>query len=87
LPRDGDIQGDRTKAFLGIIVDGGEKAEKQAEVSDVQRLLSGLDEMSWEPVEPVGEGKEYRAESPSGDHLSALAFDEVLVHGSAVCPW
>jgi len=77
------------RLLSGYVLDAveAEKAEKQAQVADVQRLLSGLEAMAWESVEPVGEGKEYRAESPSGDHLSALAFDEVLVHGSAVCPW
>jgi hypothetical protein len=36
-------------------------------------------------VDPVGEGDEWRAESDSGDHASALSLDNVVVHGSVVC--
>ena len=38
----------------------------------------------WERSEAVGEGEEYRAESKRGDHATALAFEETVVHGSVV---
>jgi hypothetical protein len=63
----------------------GETA-KQAEPGDVATLLQFLGGYAWEPTEPIGEGRELRAESPTGNHASALLFDNVLVHGSAVCP-
>jgi hypothetical protein len=62
-----------------------ERAEKQAEPADVERALTGLSSLSWEAAEPIGEGEEYRAESPTGDHASALVFGGTVVHGSAVC--
>ena len=61
------------------------ETEKQAERNDVERTLAGLSNLSWEPAESVSEGEEYRAESPTGDHASALVFDGTLVHGSVVC--
>ena len=39
----------------------------------------------WDRVDAVVEGREWRAESDSGDHASALSFDDVVVHGSVVC--
>jgi hypothetical protein len=40
---------------------------------------------NWQQAPAVGEGEEYRAESPTGDHASALALGGVLLHGSVVC--
>ena len=74
-----------TTAF-GAILDALEvqQADKQAERADVERVMASLSDLTWEPAEPIGEGKEYRAESPTGDHASALVFDGTLVHGSVV---
>ena len=41
-------------------------------------------DLPWEQSEAVGEGEEYRAESNRGDHASALAFHDTVVHGSVV---
>lgn len=75
------------RLLSGAILDALEvrEAEKQAEHADVERALTGLTNLSWEPAESVGEGEEYRAESPTGDHASALVFNGTLVHGSVVC--
>ena len=75
------------RLLSGAILDALEvrEADKQAECADVERTLSGLSNLSWEPAESVSEGEEYRAESPTGDHASALVFDGKLVHGSVVC--
>ena len=75
------------RLLSGVILDALEvqRDEKQAERADVERALTGLSNLSWEPAEAIGEGKEYRVESPTGDHASALVFDDVLVHGSVVC--
>ena len=75
------------RLLSGAILDALEvrEAEKQAERADVERALTGLSNLSWEPAESVSEGEEYRAESPTGDHASALVFDGTLVHGSVVC--
>jgi hypothetical protein len=75
------------RLLSGAILDALEvqRTEKQAEPADVARALAGLRDLAWEPAEAIGEGEEYRAESPLGDHASALVFGGTLVHGSLVC--
>ena len=75
------------RLLSGVMLDALElgETEKQAEAADVGRLLKGLSDMPWHSADPIGEGEEHRAESPSGDHASALAFEGVVVHGSVVC--
>jgi hypothetical protein len=75
------------RLMSGFVLDAieSEQAEQEAEVPDVERLLGNLSQLNWEQGQAVGEGEEYRAESPSGDHASALAFGGVLLHGSVVC--
>ncbi len=51
-----------------------------ASAADAERLLN--QDFAWQPVPAVGEGSECRAESPRGDHASALVLDDVVVHGS-----
>ena len=58
--------------------------DKSASVADVEQLVSAAGDFPWEQSEAVGEGDEYRAESKRGDHASALAFEEAVVHGSVV---
>ena len=55
-----------------------------AAVVDVQRLLDATRELPWWRAEAVGEGEEYRAESPRGDHATVLMFDAAVVHGSVL---
>jgi hypothetical protein len=71
----------------GFVLDAieSEKTEQKAEVPDVERLLGNLGEFNWQQAPAVGEGEEYRAESATGDHASALALGDVLLHGSVVC--
>jgi hypothetical protein len=75
------------RLLSGAVLDALEvkQAEKQAERADVERTWTSLSNLSWEPAEPIGEGEEYRAESPTGDHASALVFDGTLIHGCVVC--
>jgi len=75
------------RLLSGAVLDALEagKAERQAEAAELERALSDLSTLKWEPAEPVGEGEEYRAQSPTGDHASALVLDGTLVHGSVVC--
>lgn len=76
------------RLLTGVVLDAMELKEttKQAEPGDVAELLQTLGGYTWEPTEPVGEGRELRAESATGDHASAILFGDVLVHGSLVCP-
>ena len=48
----------------------------------VEETLTALRNSSWEKVEPVGDGEEYRVKSDDGTQASALAFGDSLVHGS-----
>ena len=43
--------------------------------------LTSINDLSWEPVETVGEGTDYRAETEKLV-ASALTFDGTVVHAS-----
>jgi hypothetical protein len=75
------------RLLSGAILDAleVEHTARRAECADVERVLSGLSDLSWESADAIGEGVEYRAESATGDYASALMFDGTLVHGSIVC--
>ena len=70
----------------GVVLDALEagETEKIASVTDVQQLVRTADDLEWEHSEAVGEGNEYRAESDQGDHASALAIEQTVVHGSVL---
>ena len=70
----------------GVVFDALEAGEaaQHASVADVEQLVAAAGDLPWEQAEPVGEGEEYRAESKQGDHASALAFEDTVVHGSVV---
>jgi hypothetical protein len=74
------------RLLSGAVFDALEAGEtaQHASVADVERLVVAAGELPWEQGEAVGEGEEYRAESNRGDHASALAFEETVVHGSVV---
>lgn len=76
-----------TRLMSGFVLDSLEcdQAERPVEAPDVERLLENLGQFRWEQAPAVGEGDEYRAESATGDHASALAFGNVVLHGSVVC--
>ncbi|MEX0642627.1 MAG: DUF6569 family protein [Pirellulales bacterium] len=59
-----------------------DQTDQPASTADVEQLLATARDFAWQPVAAVGEGSECRAESPRGDHASALVLDEVVVHGS-----
>jgi hypothetical protein len=48
----------------------------------VEGALTALRSQSWERVEPVGEGEEFRFRSDDGTQASALTLGDSLVHGS-----
>jgi hypothetical protein len=72
------------RLLSGFILDAvGPIAEKgQVTQAAVEGTLTALRQSSWEQVQPVGEGEEYRGKSDEGTQASALAFGESLVHGS-----
>jgi hypothetical protein len=71
----------------GFVMDALEtgETEHQVEIGDVTRLLDELGHFTWHRAQSVGEGEEYRAETSTGDHASALSFDGAVLHGSVVC--
>lgn len=72
------------RLLSGFILDAvGAIAEKgQVTQPAVEATLAELRNSSWEKVEPVGDGEEYRVKSNDGTQASALAFGDSLVHGS-----
>jgi hypothetical protein len=72
------------RLLSGFILDAvGPIAEKgQVTQPAVEDALNALRKSSWEKVEPVGDGEEYRVKSNDGTQASALAFGDSLVHGS-----
>jgi hypothetical protein len=74
------------RLLSGVVFDALESTgtEEQASVSDVERTLGLTGDLQWEKADAVGEGDEYRAQSPQGDQASALVFEESVVHGSMV---
>ena len=74
------------RMLSGVVFDALEAGEtdKVASVADVEQLLGTAGNLPWEQSEAVGEGEEYRAESDDGDHASALAFEQTVVHGSVL---
>jgi hypothetical protein len=73
------------RLISGCILDAlqAEAQQDEADVADVERLVSSADNADWQQVQPVGEGEEYRAEFAE-DHASALSFEDTLVHASVV---
>jgi hypothetical protein len=82
--------GNRRTAELSQTIRNSDDAMTQTLVAEINpdKLVEALIEralaMPWEPAKTVGEGDEYRADSPQGDHASALVLDESVVHGSVV---
>ena len=60
------------------------QSETAASISDVEQLIESAGDLPWEQADAVGEGDEYRAENIRGDHASALALDESVIHGSVM---
>ena len=73
------------RLLSGCILDAldAESKDGQAEVAEVERLLSSAAAAEWKRVQPVGEGVEYRSEFDE-DQMSVLSFADTLVHASVV---
>ncbi len=74
------------RLLSGVVFDALEAGEtaQHATAAEVEQLLAVAGDLPWEQAEAVGEGEEYRAESKLGDHASALALGETVVHASLV---
>jgi len=74
------------RLLSGVIFDALEAGEtdEHASVTAVEQLLGLTGDLPWAPTDSVGEGQEFRAESPRGDHASALVLEGAIVHGSVV---
>lgn len=72
------------RLLSGFILDSLDRSNEagQATPNAVEEALAALSQSSWEQVQPVGEGEEYRATPKDGTQASALAFGDELVHGS-----
>jgi hypothetical protein len=72
------------RLLSGFILDAVEPSAGKGQVAQatVEAMLAAVRNCSWEQVQPVGDGEEYRLKSADGTQASALAFGEVLVHGS-----
>ena len=74
------------RLLSGVVFDALEagKTDHRAGVSNVEQLIADVAGLRWEQSPAIGEGEEFRAESTQGDHASALALAETVVHGSIV---
>jgi hypothetical protein len=74
------------RMLSGAVFDAMEAGEtnQHASIADVEQLVAATGDLPWDQSNAVGEGDEFRAESKRGDHASALAFEETVVHGSVV---
>lgn len=74
------------RLLSGVVFDALEarKTENTTPIAEVEQLLSATGHWPWEQCDAIGEGEEYRAESPQGDHASALTLQHTMVHGSLV---
>lgn len=74
------------RLLSGVVFDAIEarRIDRVASRAAVEQLLAAASDLPWEPTQAVGEGVEYRAESPRGDHASALVFQDIIVHGSVM---
>lgn len=74
------------RLLSGVVFDALEAGESYRPplAEDIEQLLAQLGDLPWGQTPAVGEGEEYRTESERGDHASALAFQETVIHGSVV---
>jgi hypothetical protein len=74
------------RLLSGVVFDAmeAEQTEEQAYVADVEWPLQAAVVLAWEQTPAIGDGQEYRASSPQGDHASLLILDGAVVHGSVL---
>ncbi|KKK60572.1 hypothetical protein LCGC14_3023010, partial [marine sediment metagenome] len=72
------------RLLTGFILDALESGSsgQQASTENAEAILASINGLPWEPVETVGEGLDYRAET-EGVVASALTLDGHLIHTSA----
>jgi len=72
------------RLLSGFILDAVEPTSATGEVTQpaVEETLAALRSSSWEQVQTVGDGEEYRVKSDDRTQASALGFGDSLVHGS-----
>jgi hypothetical protein len=72
------------RLLSGFILDALAQTAEAGPVTQpaVEETLAAMRHSSWEQVQPVGDGQEYRAKSSDGTQASALTFGDALVHGS-----
>jgi hypothetical protein len=72
------------RLLSGMVFDALQTAKTDQPVFTdvVQQLLISTRDLPWQPVDAVGEGNEFRAESSGGDHASVLVLEGVVVHGN-----
>jgi hypothetical protein len=72
------------RLLSGFILDAVVSTGVTSQVTQpsVEATLTDLRNSSWEKVNPVGDGEEYRVNSEDGKQASALALGDALVHGS-----
>lgn len=72
------------RLLSGFIMDAMEPNAGTGQVAQpaVELMLAAMRNSSWEKVQPVGDGEEYRVRADNGTQASALAFNNSLVHGS-----
>lgn len=74
------------RLLSGVVFDALEVAatDQQPSVADVEQLIANFGDLPWEQTPAVGEGEEYRSVTQRGDHGSALALQQTVVHGSVI---
>jgi len=72
----------------GIALDAVEMPgpARQPSILDVMVRVCGMRELAWRQIEPVGVGEDYVAEDRTGDLVTALVVDGVVVHTSVSAP-
>jgi len=75
-----------TRLLSGVVFDALEsgKTAQRPCVNQVAQLIADVAGLRWVECSAIGEGEEFRAESTQGDHASALAYEEIVLHGSIV---
>jgi hypothetical protein len=76
------------RLLTGVVMDALEAnssaAAAVAEPADLKRLLGLSRASAREPAAAVGAGREFRSNTDSDTHASALWFQESVLHGSVV---
>jgi hypothetical protein len=74
------------RLLSGYILDAlvATESAEQPDAKSVEELLATSRALQWEQTPAVGEGEDFRAESPQGHYASALAYEGTVVHASVM---